>query len=191
MYPTRSISRKTNGLDIDMNSIIKYATLGASFYLGNRLVHFIDSKFISKFADQNEQLNVTVIADLQREQEELWRIVYSISEGQGEQMSAIGQATELKIRELETVLKEFMEKITMKLSDAERMMDQATEVDMKITTLQSAISQIVSDVDRYDRALSAVKESIPRILANHDSKVIERLRSFSQEVKSILQTRSK
>ena len=106
-------------------------------------------------------------------------------------MSAISQATELKIRELESVLKDFMEKITMKLSDVERAVDQVSEVDTKLTTLQSAMSQIVSDVAKYERALSAVKESIPRILSSHDSKVIERLRSFSQEVKSILQGRSK
>lgn len=191
MYPSRSASRKSEGPDIDMTSIIKYASLGASFYLGNRLAHFLDSKFISKFPDPIEAFNVTVIADLQREQEELWRIVYSISEGQGEQMSAISQATELKIRELESVLKDFMEKITMKLSDVERAVDQVSEVDTKLTTLQSAMSQIVSDVAKYERALSAVKESIPRILSSHDSKVIERLRSFSQEVKSILQGRSK
>ena len=190
MYPGRS-NRKNDDPGVDVSSLVKYASLGASFYLGNRLAHFLDSKFISKFQNPIENFNTTIIADLQREQEELWRIVYSISEGQGEQMSAIRLATEVKVKELETMLKEFMEKISTKLSDLERSMEQVSDTDTKLTTLQSAMSQIVSDVAKYEVALSSVKESIPKILASHDGKVMERLRSFSQEVKSILQARSK
>jgi cell division protein ZapA (FtsZ GTPase activity inhibitor) len=132
---------------------------------------------------------MTVVDDMRKEQEELWRIVYSMSEGQAEKMSSLTRTFDGKIREIETLLSDLTDKISSKIAAIEQALEQVPDMETKLSTLQSAVSQVASDMSKYENTMAAIKESIPKLLASHDTKVIERLKAFSAEVKDILKSK--
>ena len=185
-------------------SILQSIALGVFAYLGNRFAHFIDMKFISKLKPEEalssslKAINATMVEEMSRDQEELWRVVHNIYEGQtvaaaakegSESGSIFGESAEQRLQEIDGVITDFIDKMTRRIESLEASQaSKAEDMERALAMLRASLTQLSSDVERNEAALTKVRESIPKLLASHDSKVIERLKAFSGEVKDILRS---
>lgn len=181
LYSSRIARKRNNGV----GQALRYAGLGAALYLGNRIAHFIDSKFISRFTEQGG--NSTAVEDLRREQEELWRVVDALHKGQSEKVDTLGLNTEQRLAVVEKSIVESADRLAARLAELEAEEDSAVEAD--VATLQETVKRLSEEMGRYEATMAALKESIPGLLSSHDAKVLERLKSFSNDVKELLRNR--
>jgi hypothetical protein len=186
LFTSRLQSRKHRGISV--TSAVKYFTLGATFYLGNRFAYFLDQKYVSKFdqVTNDNILNSTVVEDIRKDQDEVWRVVHNLYQGQKEKLEVLDQSVESKLQSLEVTIKSLLDNITMKLASVDDMTVTSVAMNAEVKSLQDAMNLITFEIKKLGQITDGITENIPKLLASHDQKVIERLKNFSSEIRGLI-----
>lgn len=187
--------------NLDKDAVLSSKTIrvlgvGVGIYIGARIASYIDSilfrkhksNISSSLASMNE-FNKNLLDEIRRDQEELWRVAHTLHQGHAERMELLGNSTNEKISALESSLLELSDELTSKLQElasTSSVREDDGELIQKIASIEQRVSQLAKGIERNKINIKTLRENIPKLLSNHDSKVLVRLKAFSQEVKEVL-----
>ena len=208
----------TDGLAVDQILIRAGATIGigGSAYIGFRLVRKLIKNLRKSSTTkasprepsdyfQNERndytgVNATTVAEMKKEQEELWRFIHSLFKNQEEMMaklekSSTSSVSESMIRELEesfdSKIREVSKRLDMvdsKLKGVER---DVFELSQTSSSTQESIQGLIRrEVEEISNSMVILKKEIKnqmlRWLKEHDDAIVEKIRFFGEDIKQLV-----
>lgn len=144
-------------------------------------------------------VNVTMIEEMKKEQEELWRFIHSLFKNQEEMMVKLEKSINSGIPE--SMLKELEESFDSKIADLSRRLDildsklKGIEKDMPdkdserltVESVQSIVGTETKEI--YNSMVILKKETKNQMLKwlkEHDDAIVEKIRYFGEDIKKLV-----
>jgi hypothetical protein len=142
---------------------------------------------------RREKKRVTV-DELHAEQEEMWRVIHNIYKGQSEKIESLESATadfkaqfETTVKETETSLSLALSKLAMRLDSLESTHAGDAKGTVDAAEVAALRAEMRREAEKQTSAISALRQDvIPSLLQQHDQAIISKLKSFGDEVKSLI-----
>lgn len=148
--------------------------------------------------------NVTTIAEMKKEQEELWRFIHSLFKNQEEMMAKLEKSVNSGVPE--SAVRELEESFNLKIRDISKRLD-SLESKLKVlerdmpelsqkpsVTEESVQSLIQSEVSEISNSMVVLKKEIKnqmlRWLKEHDDAIVEKIRYFGEDIKKLVKSDS-
>lgn len=159
-----------------------------------------DMEYIRNELGEDTKVNVTMVSEMKKEQEELWRFIHSLFKNQEEMMARLESSSSLAIpqsviRELEESFDKKVKEISMRLDSMETRI-KAINREMPELAQQSSLTEvsvqgmIQTEVEELSNSLAAVKKEIKnqtlRWLKEHDDAMVEKIRFFGEDIKKLI-----
>jgi len=146
---------------------------------------------------RSEKKRVT-IDELHAEQEEMWRVIHNIYKGQSEKIESLESATadfkaqfETTVKETETSLSLALSKLAMRLDNLETTHAGDGKGVVDAAEVASLRAEVRREAEKQASAISALRQDvIPSLLKQHDQVIVSKLKSFGDEVKSLILQKS-
>ena len=157
-----------------------------------------DMRSVSGGGSQSN-VNTTMIDEMKKEQEELWRFIHSLFKNQEEMMVKLDKSMNSGVSE--SALKELGESFDFKISDLSRRLDtletrlKSVEKELpdknQITLTQENVQGIIqSETKEISNAMVLLKKEIKnqmlKWLKDHDDAMVEKIRYFGEDIKKLV-----
>lgn len=182
-HTTPMIKKSNTGLVTSLQKVAESFLFGGGVYIGFKIAKILDKIFFKHLFGRNnitnydseeeeEELsghsrNITklansVIVDLKNEQEELWRISHQIYTEYTQKISSISNATE-------------------------KLLQQTSDIDNQIKTLEDVQTQILTKIQEESYRTTEIKEIfIPTILQQRDNEITQKIAKYIAELKILI-----
>jgi hypothetical protein len=204
----------TDGLAVDQILIRVGATIGigGSAYIGFRLIKKLLKKlrksstsetFLREFQNERNDytgVNATTVAEMKKEQEELWRFIHSLFKNQEEMMAKLEKSSasgvsESMIRDLEesfdSKIREVSKRLDMVESKLKGVERDVSELSQTSSSTQENIQGLIRrEVEEISNSMVILKKEIKnqmlRWLKEHDDAIVEKIRFFGEDIKQLV-----
>ena len=153
----------------------------------------------NEFGDETK-VNGTMVSEMKKEQEELWRFIHSLFKNQEEMMARLESSSSLAIPQ--GVIRELEESLGKKISDLSNRIDSLEtrmkvinrdmpELAQKSTLTEASVQSLIqTEVEELSNSLVGVKKEIKnqtlRWLKEHDEAMVEKIRYFGEDIKKLI-----
>lgn len=208
----------TDGLAVDQILIRVGATIGIggsvyiAFRFAKKIFESLGKSSITKASlsgsssyFQNERddyigFNTTMVAEMKKEQEELWRFIHSLFKNQEEMMAKLEKSSTTSVSE--SIIRELEESFNSKIKDVSKRLDVVesklkgferdwSELSQKSSTSQESIQGLIRrEVEEISNSMVILKKEIKnqmlRWLKEHDDAIVEKIRFFGEDIKQLV-----
>ena len=191
-------------------------SIGGGAYIGFRLVRKVYRHFRRNFHSTSTSwaedmvksnmvativpsINVTMIEEMKKEQEELWRFIHSLFKNQEEMMVKLEKSLNSGIPE--STLRDLEESFDSKISDLSRRLEmidsklKGIEKDIPDKGLEQLTKESVQGIIEIEtkeisKSIIVLKKEIKnqmlRWLKEHDDAIVEKIRFFGEDIKKLV-----
>ena len=195
-------------------------SIGGGAYIGFRLVrkayrhlkrnsHSTSTSWAEDMVKSNvvttisPNVNVTMIEEMKKEQEELWRFIHSLFKNQEEMMVKLEKSMNSGISE--SMIKDLEESFDSKISDLSRRLEMIDsklkgiekdipDKDLEQLTKESVQGIIEIETKEISKSIVILKKEIKnqmlRWLKEHDDAIVEKIRFFGEDIKKLVKNES-
>lgn len=159
-----------------------------------------DMDYIRSELGDETKVNGTMVSELKKEQEELWRFIHSLFKNQEEMMARLESSSSLAIPQ--SVIRELEESIGKTIGDLSNRVDsletrikvinrEMPELAQKSTLTEASVQSLIqTEIEELSNSLAGVKKEIKnqtlRWLKEHDEAMVEKIRYFGEDIKKMI-----
>lgn len=214
----KSTPISTDGLAVDQILIRVGATIGigGSAYIGFQLVKKLfknlrkssttkaslrePSDYFQNERIDNTGVNATTMAEMKKEQEELWRFIHSLFKNQEEMMAKLEKSSSSSVSE--SIIRELEESFNSKIREVSKRLDM---VESKLKGIERDVSELSQtssstqerfqglirrEVEEISNSMVILKKEIKnqmlKWLKEHDDAIVEKIRFFGEDIKQLV-----
>jgi septal ring factor EnvC (AmiA/AmiB activator) len=171
---------------------------GGCAFLGFKFAQSLLRKDNSAEVSSEYVSNSTVIEELKKEQEEIWRVVHSLFKSQEDKLVALdaalkerGESTSeelLNIKQLESTLDTVSGKLASRIDAIESQLNALEK--LSESTYAELKQSLQDEVKELNKTLEALRNDVTsqmlKWLKEHDNAVVEKIRLFGEDIKRLV-----